>query len=252
MLQEYHVHTTYCDGRSTVEELVRTAISRGFERLGFSGHSYTFFDESYCMSREGTEQYRREVAEAKEKYKGQIEILCGVEQDYWSEESTDGYDYVIGSVHYLRSGDRYYPIDETAGLQKKAAGEIFGGDMLSVMELYYETVGDVVARTGCDIIGHFDVAGKFNYKHHLFDERDPRHVRAWQRAADRLLATEKPFEINTRAILGGYRPEPYPCREIYEYLKARGARFILSTDCHFAPELGFAFDKVKEMYGING
>ena len=47
---DLHVHTTYCDGKNTPEEVVLSAIEKGVERLGFSGHAYTSFDESYCMS----------------------------------------------------------------------------------------------------------------------------------------------------------------------------------------------------------
>ena len=31
MLTNYHTHTTFCDGQSTVEEVVLTAIEKGFD-----------------------------------------------------------------------------------------------------------------------------------------------------------------------------------------------------------------------------
>ena len=49
---DLHIHSTYCDGKSTLRESVDSAIEKGFATIGFSGHSYTFFDESYCMSLE--------------------------------------------------------------------------------------------------------------------------------------------------------------------------------------------------------
>ena len=45
----YHTHTTYCDGESSPREIVDEAARLGMAELGFSGHSYTSFDESYCM-----------------------------------------------------------------------------------------------------------------------------------------------------------------------------------------------------------
>ena len=45
-----HSHTTFCDGKNSAEEMVVSAIDHGFDVFGFSGHSYTPFDESYCMS----------------------------------------------------------------------------------------------------------------------------------------------------------------------------------------------------------
>ena len=67
ILADFHTHTTYCDGKNTPEEMVRAAIAKGMTKIGFSGHSHTAFDESYCMSTEGTEAYRQEIAALKEK-----------------------------------------------------------------------------------------------------------------------------------------------------------------------------------------
>ena len=52
-----HSHTTYCDGKNSPEEMALAAMDRGFDVFGFSGHSYTAFDESYCMSRSMTDAY---------------------------------------------------------------------------------------------------------------------------------------------------------------------------------------------------
>ena len=38
----YHTHTTYCDGKSTPEEIVLEAIRFGMDTIGFSGHSPAF------------------------------------------------------------------------------------------------------------------------------------------------------------------------------------------------------------------
>ena len=56
----YHTHSTFCDGKDTPEETVLEAIRLGCPELGFSGHSYTSFDDC-CMSPEGTERYRAEI-----------------------------------------------------------------------------------------------------------------------------------------------------------------------------------------------
>ena len=79
ILQDLHTHTVYCDGQNAPEDMVRAAIEKGMSRIGFSGHCYTFFDTSYCMSEDGVKEYCAEIAALKEKYKGQIEILLGLE-----------------------------------------------------------------------------------------------------------------------------------------------------------------------------
>lgn len=243
ILSDFHVHTTYCDGKSTPREIAEEAVSLGMTRLGFSGHGYTWFDESYCMSKAGADAYISEIAALKEEYSGRIAILCGVEQDYYSDEPTDRYDYVIGSVHYLRLKGKYVPIDKSREILMCAAREYFGGDIIALAEEYYRTVSDVVRKTHADIIGHFDLITLFNEGEALFDERDPRYIRAWRSATDSLLTYNVPFEINTGAISRGYKSSPYPSYDIVRYLKEKGARLILSSDSHKKDTLCFAFNK---------
>ena len=44
ILSDIHVHTTYCDGKSTVEEIVKKAISMNMTSIGFSSHEHVTFD----------------------------------------------------------------------------------------------------------------------------------------------------------------------------------------------------------------
>ena len=50
-LQNLHVHTTYADGKDRPEEIVLTAIEKGFSSIGFSEHTYMeFSDYPYQMT----------------------------------------------------------------------------------------------------------------------------------------------------------------------------------------------------------
>ena len=65
MIREvYHVHTTYCDGHNSVEEMVRAALQKGMTTLGISGHR-PIEGEWWCMTEEGAAQYRQDIADAK-------------------------------------------------------------------------------------------------------------------------------------------------------------------------------------------
>ncbi|MBE7023287.1 MAG: PHP domain-containing protein [Ruminococcaceae bacterium] len=94
ILEDFHVHSTYCDGNNSLEEMVRAAVDLKMSRIGFSGHAYTSFDDTYCMSLEDTVRYAEDIAELKEKYKGKIEILCGLEMDYFSDAPNIETDYL--------------------------------------------------------------------------------------------------------------------------------------------------------------
>lgn len=238
---DLHLHTTFCDGKNTPEEMVKKAIELGVECLGIAVHGHTPFDEEECVSKAGTKQFLKEIARLKKAYARELWILAGVEQDHFGDVPTKGFDYVIGSAHYVECKGEHYPVDLSRESFEETARIVTGGDYYRLAELYYEMVGGIVDRTGADIIGHFDLIAKYNENGAFFDENDPRYVAAWKSAADRLLRTGKPFEINTGAISRGVRTTPYPSKEIRAYLKERGAKFLLSSDAHRAEDLLYAF-----------
>ena len=170
----YHTHTAFCDGKDSPEALVLEAIRLGCPEIGFSGHAHTAFDESWCMSVDGTKEYISCINALKAKYAGQIKVLLGVEQDYFSDAPTEGYDYVIGSVHYVKKDGVYLPVDESREIQLQIVKEHYAGDFYAFCEDYFALVGDVYNKTKCDIVGHFDLIEKFNEAGDLFDRSSPR------------------------------------------------------------------------------
>ena len=64
MITNFHTHTTFCDGKSTAEEVVRSAIEKGFTAIGFSGHGVTGFDPGYCLK--DIDGYRAEILRLQE------------------------------------------------------------------------------------------------------------------------------------------------------------------------------------------
>lgn len=225
------------------------AISLGMQKIGISDHSYTFFDENYCMKKDEINNYIETISLLKEKYSGRIQVLCGIEQDYYSDMPTDAFDYIIGSVHYLKYGDDYPPIDSSrrapdgSNCVQAAANRFENGDVYAIAEKYFSTVSDVARKTNCDIIGHFDLISKFNEDGSLFDESLHCFRDAAVSAADELLKCGKPFEINTGAISRGLRTTPYPSAFLMKYIREHGGKFILSSDAHCTENICFGFDK---------
>ncbi|MGN0492259.1 MAG: histidinol-phosphatase [Acutalibacteraceae bacterium] len=241
----FHTHTNYCDGKDSPEELVKAALKKGFFALGFSSHSYTDMDKSFAMNASDAEKYRTEIAALKEKYKGKIELYCGIEQDYFSEEPTDGYDYVIGSVHYDLKDGEYITVDDTAELVKNAVDRLYGGDFDALAEDYFALVTKVAEKTNADIIGHFDLVSKYSEKNGYGET--PRFLAAAERAVKGLIPFGLPFEINTGAMVRGVRSVPYPSPEILKIIKKYGGEIMLSSDCHDKNYLDFAFDKAAAL-----
>ena len=244
---DLHMHTTYCDGKNTPEEMVLSGINKGLSVIGLSGHGLTTFDSRYCMSDEDTKNYINEVNDLKNKYKDQITVLCGVEQDFYAGLPKYDFDYVIGSVHYVLKDGNYLPVDESADTLRNNVIKYYNGDYIAFAEDYFKNVAQVVEKTNADIIGHFDLVTKFNEGFKLFDETDLRYVKAWREAVDQLIQYNKPFEVNNGAISRGYRTEPYPALPILEYIKRKGGRVIISSDSHSADNIAFRFDEMEQM-----
>ena len=241
---DYHVHTSYCDGANSPREMVLKAIDNGFDTLGFSGHGYTDFDLSFCMSLVRTDDYIDEVRRLADEYAGRLNILCGVEQDYFSSNPTTRFDYVIGSVHYLYVNGKYVPLDMKVDTMRALIDEVYGGDFSALACDYYRQVSDVANKTECDIIGHFDLITKFKNRTEIkFDER---YFEAAFSAIDALIPYKKPFEINLGAIARGYRGSPYPDARLLQYIHERGGEIVITGDCHNALFLGANFEKAVE------
>lgn len=249
MFANYHTHTVFCDGKNTAEELVQKAIQLGCPEIGFSGHSYLAPGSDWSMSGEGTEKYKSEILRLRKKYDGKIKILLGVEQDYYSDTPTDDYDYVIGSVHYVKKMGEYLSIDKSRDDQIESVQKYYGGDFLGFAEDYFATVADVYNKTKCDIIGHFDLITKFNENDSLFSTSDPRYTKAAYSALEALCSSPAAFEINYGAIARGYRTEPYPNADMQKFIIQHGNRILFSSDCHDAEKLMFGYDMYEKLTG---
>ena len=68
-----------------------------------------------------------------------------------------------------------------------------------------------------------------------------------KKALDKLLATGKPFEINTGAMSRGYKTVPYPSKKNLQYIAAHDGKVILSSDSHRKETLMYNFKECEEL-----
>ncbi len=244
---DLHVHTTFCDGKATPEEMVKAALAMGCERIGFSAHAPMPYD-SYALPREKEDEYCREIARLAEEYRGRIDVLCGLEVDLWSYPVERPYDYIIGSVHAFSQvapdGSRV-SVDGPREDFEAAIERDFGGDPYAACEDYFASVAEL-GRLHPNIIGHLDLIRKHNRGARYFDETSPRYLAAARAAIDALLPLGVPFEVNTGAVARGYRETPYPAAPLLAYILKHGGRVILTGDAHRPDGLCYEFEKWAE------
>ena len=73
---DLHVHTEFCDGHATAEEMVRAAIALGCPRIGLSSHAPMPYGD-YAMPAEREDEYIAEIHRLRSAYRESIEVLCG-------------------------------------------------------------------------------------------------------------------------------------------------------------------------------
>jgi len=245
--QNLHTHTTYVDGTLPPEAMIRAALKKGCDSIGFSEHSYVPSDKRYSMSPGAALRYVAELSALRQKYEGAIEVFIGVEHDYYTAVPVEGLDYRIGAVHYVKSGDEYITIDAGAEHQQLMAEKYFGGDYYALAEAYFATIAGITGKTNADIIGHFDLVAKYNFNGSLFDETHPRYEAAALGAMDEILKGCRIFEVNTGMMYRYNKSEPYPSARLLKELRVRGGEVILSSDSHNAESLCYYFDEMREL-----
>ena len=243
-----HTHSVLCDGKDTLEQMVQSAIEKGFDSIGFSGHSFMDIYAEFSMDEGKMSVYREEIARLQKVYGDQIRIFCGLEKDNYTPVSTEGFDYLIGSVHVMRYQDELLFVDWTAERTRENINNVFGGDGIAYAKHYFEAVADLPNHGSFDIIGHFDLLTKFHEKEpDLFDTQCDAYRAAATAAAEALVGKVKYFEVNTGAISRGYRTTPYPDPYIIREMKRLGFGAIISSDCHDRKYLDCGYQDAKRL-----
>ena len=244
-----HLHTYYCDGKNSPEEMVLRAIELDFVSLGFSGHGNSEYDP-VCMTTEKEILYRQEVRRLQEVYADQLEILLGVEHEAISPYPDFPYEFMIESVHFLLKDGKKYFIDYDVAHTLEAA-EAFG-DIYAYCEAYFAQCEKAYHITPAQIAGHLDLVTKFNEKSPLIDENDPRYLEPAMAALEAGVKKGLVFEVNTGAISRGYRTTPYPRPIFLKRLKELGGQVMINSDCHDAKYLDCAYEDARQLLLSNG
>lgn len=245
MRQNLHTHSTYCDGKDRPEEMIQTAIEKGFDILGFSGHGYCIYDDA-SMSKDGQNAYIQEIRALQKKYEHKIQIYLGIEQDILGRvPNPQDFDYIIGSAHFVQQNDEVQSVDYSEEMMCKLLKDWYQNDFLAYAKAYYANVISMKDFPEVDIIGHLDLLTKYNEGNKYFDVEDPKYVKLACETIDAL--ADRIFEVNTGAIARGYRTTPYPAKNLLAYMKQKGVRICLNSDCHNRQNLDCGFDQSLEL-----
>ena len=246
--QNLHTHTTFADGKDTPEELILAAMDKGFTGIGFSEHCYNPYSTSTSqMQPQAVPQYQAEIRALKGKYKGKIDVFCGLELEYYCDDALENYDYVIGSVHYLDFDGQVLGFDRDLEETLDYVNTHFAGDGLAFAKKYYETVIHLPEKGKIDILGHFDLLTKNNEQGKFVDTTDKKYLDFGFEAIHALKGKIPIFEVNTGAMARGYRTAPYPQLDFMKEFRKCGFGVAITSDCHDKNNLDCHFAESRQL-----
>jgi histidinol-phosphatase (PHP family) len=247
MRTSYHNHTTWSDGKATLEEMIKSARKAGLEEFGVSDHyvlspGNSRFD--WALAPESLDDYVEQVQKAIASNKD-ITIRMGLEVDYFPETMEQikkqlapyPFDYLITSVHFIND----FPID----LELKSWEELSQDARNGIWRAYWQRLRAAAASGYFDIIGHFDLPKKYAY----YPSVDL--TEAALSVLDAMAAAGMAIEINCS---GWDKPvqEAYPSFFYLQEAKRRNIPLVINSDAHSADDIARNFDRGLQMAAAAG
>ena len=244
---DYHVHSTVSyDGRGTPEEMAAAALRAGLTEICFTDH----LDYLHCVPRSQTTFTPQTYAAAYDRLAVPgLAIRTGTEVGLtpWNQAEIEKdlrahpYDFVLGSLHFIRDEDPYLP------------PYWVGRDPLMAERDYYrELITCLKIHDNFDVLGHLTYIGKC--KAHPCPRIIP--LEDYREIMDEifkvLIAKGKGLEINTSGVdlCGDFLPGIAFLRRFREL---GGEIVTVGSDAHDASRMGQyipqALAIAKEVFG---
>jgi histidinol-phosphatase (PHP family) len=251
VVTDYHVHLRPDEPEATaerfftrenVERYLETAEERGIAELGVSEHVHRFRQALEVWTHPF---WRRFAVDDLDEYcafvREETPLKLGIEADFVAGREdrmaslldAREWDYVIGSVHFLR--DDAIDVEEWDVWRSSAPERVW--------RRYFEALGEA-ARTGMfDVLGHPDLVKVWG-DNRPRPEGDPR--RFYEIAMDGIAESDVAVEVSTAGLR---KPvgEMYPARPFLEMCLEAGRPVALSSDAHVPEQLGHEYERALEL-----
>lgn len=213
---DYHTHSRYSDGKSSMEDNVLAARAKGIRVLGFSDHAWGH--AFYGYKRRDLEKIRGELELLREKYPD-MRLLLGVEANILgpsgdldvTEEELKLFDVVLAGYHF---GSKPKSLQDLGMHLINYLHRIFGVFRKKAIELNTQALIRAMERYNFLILTHPG-------------DKGPVDIRKVAMAAQRC---GKVLEINER--------HHHLTAEQLREIKDLPLRYVLSSDAHLASHVG--------------
>ncbi len=255
VLTDYHLHLRSDDLDASAAEYFtaanaeryRTAASeRGIAELGASEHVYRFEQALAVWRHPFWERYAHDDLDAYCSFvREQTDLRLGIEADFIQGaedrlaeliEARD-FDYVIGSVHFLRDGA--VDMDDYSVWSS-------GRSVEEIWRRYFQTIGESAASGLFDVLAHPDLVKYWG----AADPERPLPAgdlrRYYELAIDGIAQSGIAVEVST-AGLRKRAGEIYPAPAFLEMCLQAGAPIALSSDAHRPEDVGADYKQALEL-----
>jgi histidinol-phosphatase (PHP family) len=252
VLTDYHLHlrTDALDAsaaehftQSNIERYRSIASERGIAELGVSEHVYRFEQALEVWRHPFWAQYAHDDLDSYCAFvRDQTDLRLGIEADFiaGAEDRIANlleareFDYVIGSVHFIREGA--VDMDDYGVWQKGRSAE-------EIWRRYFQTIGESAASGLFDVLAHPDLV-KYWGRERPLPEGDLR--RYYELAMDGIAQSGIAVEVST-AGLRKRAGEIYPAPAFLRMCLEAGAPIALSSDAHRPQDVGADYDRALEL-----
>ncbi len=246
---DYHVHTEFSvDCATPMRDSCLAAIDAGITEIAFTDH-VDFQPADPGCGYYNRDAYLESLGKVREEFAGVLVVLAGAEIDFHREtadrvgrfiqEYGDGYDFVIGSVHYAANGMLIYP----DYYRERSKDDVFLP--------YFDEVEAAVNTGWFDSIGHLDIPKRYLPG----DRRDYDPLRYRNRLVgvfDAMIRTGVAFEINTSGIRQAPKASMPGPPIVRWYADVGGTRITTGTDSHGTKTVGAHVRETLEMLRLCG
>ena len=250
MLTDYHVHLRPDDPDTpperfftpeNVDRYLVAADEAGIAELGVSEHVHRFTDALELWQHDFWLEYATDDLAAYCEFVRTTPLRLGIEMDFLPGEEdrtanlldAHAFDYVIGSVHFVKHDavdHEIYDIWEHEG------------DPDRVWGVYFETLARATRSGLFDVMAHPDLVKVWGPARPA-PERDARFH--YEPFVEAVAETGVAVEVST-AGLRKPAGELYPAPALAEMLVDAGAAFSLSSDAHVPGDVGRDYDRAME------
>ena len=234
-----HSHTFYSKhATGSVDDLVLASIKAGVSILTITDHAPFYIDAENRLLESELAHYFSDIDKAKQSYKGDIEILAGLEFDYtpgsysYNKKIIDRYpiDFAIGSVHYVDA--------PKAGRVKvwelsRLADRYF-------LEQYVDNLRELIESGLFDAIGHADTLLRGVQEDVFLSYLKPlialisKKDMAFELNASGLRKSRLDY-LTGKEVFGEWS---YPSKTLFSDLLAHNVSFTMGSDTHHPKDAG--------------